>query len=648
MNKYSFIIAFFLTLLPQAGFSNSLTVGGVPVKFANWQPSKIDYKYSNFVPDKNRITEYRSSGFSQVDLLEKRSLEFLSDGKIEETVVRARYFLNSSGIETNGNERIWIDSYYQNVSILSAHTLTSSGDSFEVDPAIIQISSDSDPNIFSDNFLVSIPYPKLSPESISLLIYKIEHDVTNMPLPWSTIYYPKRFSYLENFILSMSWENADVKPEWKTDYEKLICSDLQKGIVCSAKTNSAHPDDPDIGNYRNILPQIVVAKKASWENIKNEMSAIMDGALTGDSSILKFTQELTNNTKTELEKLEKIHEFVTREIRYVGIEHGRGGIVPRLTTKTFERRFGDCKDKVALFNEMARMAGLDAYPVLATTQRKNLSKFMLPAHIYFNHVISCVKTKTGAERCFDLTDPFTDSTQLPYYMHGTVGLQLGSGGESQPIQFPTLKYTWSVQFEMNNQLLQDGSLVETFDRSYMNHYGSFFRGKLAHKTNEEKSIWFSDGYKGVMGKTENVKFDATGLDTISGPVIIHSKTKYDNTFKPDNFDQFSEFEYWLRDMMRQFKTNNQQNIYHFDGLSYVSKIKYTLPEGFSVDNVGSSYNYKYEFGGLTRHYVKSEKEVSVITEVKIPRVEVDVEKLEVFNQFLEFIAKENKIRFSVK
>ena len=648
MKNYWIVIFCLLMLHPLSGISETaLTMGGAGVKFATWSPVKTNNQYLNLAPDKKQIDKYIAAGFSQVDLLEQRSLTFLSNGNIEETVIRARYFLNNAGIESNGNGGIWVDSYYGKVSILSAHTLNPSGKVFEVDPATIQVTSDTNPNIFTDNFYVSVPFPKLSPESLTVLTYKIEHNASKMPLPWGSIYYPKRFSYLENFSFSMHWENEEVKPEWKTDYDKLNCVDLERSIQCSAKNNSAQLDDPDIGNYRNILPHLVVAQKSSWGVIRKEMGEIMESALTHDPAIRVATQALIQEMESELDKMNKIHDFVARKIRYVGIEHGRGGIVPRLTTKTFERQFGDCKDKVALFIEMARMAGLEAYPVLASTQRKNLNKFMLPAHIYFNHVVACVRTKNGKEQCTDLTDPFTDSTQLPYYMNGTVGLPL-EAENNQPVTFPEMEFTWKVKMVMSNELQSDGSIIETLDRSYLGHYGSFFRGKLAYKTNQEKSNWYNEGYKGVMGTADNVKFETSGLENLSAPVVIRSSTQYKDTFKPDSFESFSETEFWLRDLMRQFKTANKHNSYNFAGLHYTSEITYTVPKEFAVKNVGANYNYEHEFGDLKRHYVRTENKIDVITEVKIPRIDVSADKLQVFNDFLEFISNENKINFNVK
>jgi len=101
-------------------------------------------------------------------------------------------------------------------------------------------------------------------------------------------------------------------------------------------------------------------------------------------------------------------------------------------------------------------------------------------------------------------------------------------------------------------------------------------------------------------------------------------------------------------MLMQFKTRNQKNSYQFDGLDYSSEVKYSLPEKYKVKNVGANLNYQHEFGSLVRRFQNTDKEVSVFTEIRIPRIEVGVKELERFNKFMDFIAKENKIRFGLE
>ena len=55
------------------------------------------------------------------------------------------------------------------------------------------------------------------------------------------------------------------------------------------------------------------------------------------------------------------------QIRYTGIEFGKGAIVPRSSRETLTRRYGDCKDQATLLVAMLRVAGIKAHVALLRT-----------------------------------------------------------------------------------------------------------------------------------------------------------------------------------------------------------------------------------------------------------------------------------------
>jgi hypothetical protein len=86
---------------------------------------------------------------------------------------------------------------------------------------------------------------------------------------------------------------------------------------------------------------------------------------------------------------------VQDEVRYFGIETGVNSHQPRTPGEVLSNRFGDCKDKVALFCSLARAAGIDAWPVLVHTWRHGLVAADLPSPLAFNHVIAALSWRGG-------------------------------------------------------------------------------------------------------------------------------------------------------------------------------------------------------------------------------------------------------------
>jgi hypothetical protein len=79
--------------------------------------------------------------------------------------------------------------------------------------------------------------------------------------------------------------------------------------------------------------------------------------------------------------------LVQREVRYLGVETGRNTHAPNPPDLVFERRFGDCKDKVLLTMALLRRLGVEAHPALVnTTMRRGIAS-RLPNPAAFDHVI---------------------------------------------------------------------------------------------------------------------------------------------------------------------------------------------------------------------------------------------------------------------
>jgi hypothetical protein len=79
--------------------------------------------------------------------------------------------------------------------------------------------------------------------------------------------------------------------------------------------------------------------------------------------------------------------FVQDEIRYVGIEVGMARRAASDPNATFERRYGDCKDKTALLVALLRAAKLDAVPVLVSLTHGPRLNDDPPSAEVFDHAI---------------------------------------------------------------------------------------------------------------------------------------------------------------------------------------------------------------------------------------------------------------------
>ena len=116
-------------------------------------------------------------------------------------------------------------------------------------------------------------------------------------------------------------------------------------------------------------------------------------------------------------------DYVQKNIRYLGIEMGEGGYIPRPVSKTMANRFGDCKDMTILLVAMLRALDIQADPLLVHSEERGGIDRALPALTAFDHVVvradidgqAYVLDPTRGEQLGDL-----DHMQQGYFVKGVV------------------------------------------------------------------------------------------------------------------------------------------------------------------------------------------------------------------------------------
>jgi TonB family protein len=80
-------------------------------------------------------------------------------------------------------------------------------------------------------------------------------------------------------------------------------------------------------------------------------------------------------------------EFVQKQIRYFGTEIGPYSHRPASPETVLNRRYGDCKDKVALLSTLLDRIDIRATPILVSATMRGAAAQLLPSPLVFDHVI---------------------------------------------------------------------------------------------------------------------------------------------------------------------------------------------------------------------------------------------------------------------
>ncbi len=209
-----------------------------------------------------------------------------------------------------------------------------------------------------------------------------------------------------------------------------------------------------------------------WTAIGNWYTTLASPSAQATPDLTAKAKELVAGQSDFTAKLQSIASYMQRNIRYVGIEIGIGGLQPHTADDVFRNRYGDCKDKATLLRAMLESVGIHSTWVLVDTRRgfvdpkipsidgnHAIAAIEIPAG-YTNPVLQSVVTAKSGKRylIFDPTNQWIPIGQIPPYEQGGYGI-LSEGGQSQLIALPVMAPASDrIEHTIHAQLDADGSL----------------------------------------------------------------------------------------------------------------------------------------------------------------------------------------------
>lgn len=121
--------------------------------------------------------------------------------------------------------------------------------------------------------------------------------------------------------------------------------------------------------------------------------------------IKALVDTLTKNDKTDSVKAKTIFHWVQSNIKYIAIEDGLSGFIPRSANEVYKNRYGDCKDMTSMIVTMLKMANIPAYLTWIGTRKLPYSYNDVPTPMVDNHMIATAKID-GHHFFLDATDSY--------------------------------------------------------------------------------------------------------------------------------------------------------------------------------------------------------------------------------------------------
>jgi hypothetical protein len=226
-------------------------------------------------------------------------------------------------------------------------------------------------------------------------------------------------------------------------------------------------------------------------------------------------QELIAGAPDFYTKLNRITDYIQKNVRYFVVMRGIGGWQAHYAADIYRNRYGDCKDKTTLLISMLQAVSVRAYYLHVDSERGIVDPDM--PSLAGNHIITAIELPDGENDSrlmarvkaangktmliFDPTDEETPVGLIRAQLQGAYG-NIGNGADSQVLQMPVLP-------PESSGLSRKGSFTLTADGAIAGDIAETFTGNDA--TNERWYIKDNDS-KELRDKLEqSIGADLPGL-----------------------------------------------------------------------------------------------------------------------------------------
>lgn len=385
------------------------------------------------------------------------------NGSTSQTMESAIRIETELGVRLHSERGIYYNSTYETVDVIEAYTLQPDGIKvhLEADKIRTQDESADGSKVLTDEKVKLMIYPKVQVGSV--LYYKIKsHQHTpNFPnhFAWSETYSP--FYGHENVEIVITHDPAIAlrfaHRGMQGGGEALQPSDIPGSIrhrYTYRQTNFV-PTESGVVALDDFAPQFSVSSFKNYAEVAQAYQSRAKPKTEMTPAIEALARSLTHTDQTTEQKSRRLYNWVSKNIRYLGVYVGAGGYVPHSAQSILDNRYGDCKDHVVLLEALLRAVGIESSPVLINAGNSHRLPDLATPYA-FNHVITFIPE---LNLYLDTTAEFAPFGMLPEAVMQQPALITATGNVSEtPAVNSHHQYSEThTRFDLQN----DGSIIGT-------------------------------------------------------------------------------------------------------------------------------------------------------------------------------------------
>lgn len=145
-------------------------------------------------------------------------------------------------------------------------------------------------------------------------------------------------------------------------------------------------EDPSVISPHDRVPRFFVSSFKSYDEFARVYTAMTADKIHVTPRIRELAAELTAGVTNKRTQVQRIYEWVSKNIRYVAIALRDGGVMPHEAEVALTNGYGDCKDHAVLFISLLKAVGI-AGELALINMGDSYTLSDVPALAQINHAI---------------------------------------------------------------------------------------------------------------------------------------------------------------------------------------------------------------------------------------------------------------------
>ena len=318
------------------------------------------------------------------------------------------------GVDSDSQQDIEYNSKTESVQVLEAYTLQADGEKIKVPKDGIRTTDDPISNgapMFSETKHKVVIFPDVKVGSRLYIRYRnIEHTPQFKGHFFMAHFFSPHFIY-RNFEINLIVSN---KIPVQVDSKGLLGSFVkelngQKFYHYAFKQEVALPPEPGQIDIEDYAPYFTASSFKDQADIGTAYQKGVNASTIVTPDIQALANEVTKGMTDQKSQVDAMYRWVSKNIRYVAVYLGTGGVVPHAAQTILNNRYGDCKDHAVILETLLKAKGIESSQALINLgEAYTLPKLAVMAPQ--NHVINYIPS---LDIYLDATAQFAPYGSLP-------------------------------------------------------------------------------------------------------------------------------------------------------------------------------------------------------------------------------------------